>query len=278
MLTRVTVLETLETYYDTVPRAAASAEEAGPFTLFVKTEPTGWPYYARPRLGGEVPFTAAASSAVCGRVSATSACPRRWRHETTPPLAAARESGLHVHECPLLVLLPEDADLSCLPSPTTFGSRCSPRPPTLGAVLAAVGAVAGSDEVTPRDPGASRGRWSAGLLAVAGAYDGLGPVGGGSHSPRGTTTELAGIAVVPGHAGSGSAPITHALVEDARRRGGDGVPSPPRTTPSPGSTSGSASSGSARRASRSPRRRRPLGRLPYSPGPRRVAHEHLVGR
>ena len=30
MLTRVTVLETLETYYDTVPRAAASAEEAGP--------------------------------------------------------------------------------------------------------------------------------------------------------------------------------------------------------------------------------------------------------
>jgi ribosomal protein S18 acetylase RimI-like enzyme len=45
-------------------------------------------------------------------------------------------------------------------------------------------------------------------------------VGGGTHSPRGSTTELTGIAVLPRARRRGvGAAITLALVEDARRRG-----------------------------------------------------------
>ncbi|MFY9915867.1 MAG: hypothetical protein WAK18_14450, partial [Nocardioidaceae bacterium] len=50
------LLARLERYYDGVPRGRASAEELGPFTLFVAT--SGWPYYARPRLGVSGPFSA----------------------------------------------------------------------------------------------------------------------------------------------------------------------------------------------------------------------------
>ena len=276
MLTRVTVLETLETYYDTVPRAAASAEEAGPFTLFVKTEPTGWPYYARPRLGGEVPFTAAAVDAVRERQRDLGVPEALERvHETTPTLlSAARESGLHVHECPLLVLLGgRRPRLPALPDGLRV-DMLAPDSPTLGAVLAAVGAASPAATRSPRATrAASRGRWSAGCSPSPARTTGKGPSAEASHSPRGTTTELAGIAVVPRarRLGVGAA-ITHALVEDARRRGvGDGVPSPPRTTPSPGSTSGSASSGSARRASRSPR-------TPERPGSPAVLRGVLQGR
>lgn len=41
------LLDRLERYYDTVPRAGARAEEHGPLTLFVR-EGVGWPFYARP--------------------------------------------------------------------------------------------------------------------------------------------------------------------------------------------------------------------------------------
>ena len=47
------LLQRLETYYDTAPRALATTEDLGPFTLFVRTDPTGWDFYARPRLGLE---------------------------------------------------------------------------------------------------------------------------------------------------------------------------------------------------------------------------------
>lgn len=47
-----TILDSLEHYYDTVPRVGgARAEDFGPLTLFVQ-EGAGWPYYARPALGG----------------------------------------------------------------------------------------------------------------------------------------------------------------------------------------------------------------------------------
>jgi ribosomal protein S18 acetylase RimI-like enzyme len=55
---------------------------------------------------------------------------------------------------------------------------------------------------------------------MAGAYDAQGAVGGGSHSPRGRTTELTGIAVVPRARRQGvGAAITALLVADARERG-----------------------------------------------------------
>ncbi len=45
----ISTLAQLEDYYDSAPRARSRVEEIGPFTLFVAE--SGWPYYARPRLG-----------------------------------------------------------------------------------------------------------------------------------------------------------------------------------------------------------------------------------
>jgi ribosomal protein S18 acetylase RimI-like enzyme len=60
-----------------------------------------------------------------------------------------------------------------------------------------------------------------GLLTLAAAYDGQGAVvGGGSHGPRGGTTELTGIAVLPRARRQGlGAAVTAALVADARAKG-----------------------------------------------------------
>jgi ribosomal protein S18 acetylase RimI-like enzyme len=75
------------------------------------------------------------------------------------------------------------------------------------------------------DPGAASA-WKSGLLAdgllvTAGAFDETGrAVGGGSHAPRGDTTELAGIAVIPSARRRGfGAALTHLLAAEARSRG-----------------------------------------------------------
>jgi ribosomal protein S18 acetylase RimI-like enzyme len=231
MLGRVThppILAVLEGYYDAAPRPAATTEEVGPFTLFVRRDPSGWPFYARPRLGLDVPFTAADVQRVRVRqreVGAPEAL--EWVLETTPSLLdAARADGLHVAECPLLAF---PADPSSLQGQV---SRCDsqelttqvlePDSPDLPAVIGAVEAgFTGTDDVEPGDPGGRLNLMRAGLLVTVAAYDERGDiVGGGSHSPRGSTTELTGIAVVPRarRRGAGAA-ITRALVEDAQRRG-----------------------------------------------------------
>ena len=58
MLCLVTVLSTLECYYDAAPRPMATTEEVGTFTVFVRTKPDGWPFDARPTLGYDGPITA----------------------------------------------------------------------------------------------------------------------------------------------------------------------------------------------------------------------------
>ena len=50
-------LDAIEAYYDTVPRAASTVEEVGPFTLFLADPDVGWQFYARPRLGEQHDFT-----------------------------------------------------------------------------------------------------------------------------------------------------------------------------------------------------------------------------
>jgi hypothetical protein len=52
------VLDRIEVYYDTVPRATAEVEDIGPFTLFVAPA-GGFPFYARPRLRHPGPATRA---------------------------------------------------------------------------------------------------------------------------------------------------------------------------------------------------------------------------
>lgn len=222
MLCGVSLLSTLETYYDAAPRPMATTEELGPFTLFLRAGKEGWPYYARPMLGYDGPVTAAQVEAVRKRQRELEVPESfEWVHETTPNLlAAAREAGLNVGECPLLVL-PGGAAPVIPPVPDGYSvEMLSPESPDISAVVAAVGAgFAECDEPAEREPGRLPGLLRSGLLAMAGAYDGNGPVGGGSHSPRGSTTELTGIAVLPRARRRGiGAAVTAALVADARAR------------------------------------------------------------
>ena len=220
-MTSPELLETVESYYDAAPRPSAEVEEIGPFTLYVQRDPAGWPYYARPRLGSAGPFTPDDVATVRARQRELGLPEAfEWVHEVTPALLEpARVAGLVVHECPLLVLA---GDQPPPVEPTADVQRLAPDAPDLGAVMGAIGAAfGGSDEVTPTDPSPQvRRLMSDGLLSIIGAYDGSAPVGGGSHGPRGATTELTGIGVLPRARRRGiGAAVTHALVEDARARG-----------------------------------------------------------
>jgi ribosomal protein S18 acetylase RimI-like enzyme len=254
----VTVLATLERYYDTAPRAQATTEEVGPFTLFLK-QGEGWDFYARPRLGLTDDITPADVTTVRARQRELGVAENiEWVHETTPSLLAAVRAGsppdvspanvspenvspsgtgspgagstlgaaLSVAECPLLVF-PAD------PSPVQGFSRrvhddVTARVRTVGldddldAVVAVIHAgFGGTDEVGPGSAGRQVALIEKGLLGMVAAYDEHGQVvGGGSHGPRGDTTELTGIAVLPRARRRGlGAAITRALVEDAHQRG-----------------------------------------------------------
>jgi N-acetylglutamate synthase-like GNAT family acetyltransferase len=223
MLCDVTLLSTLERYYDDAPRPLATTESVGPFTLFVRTSPEGWPYYARPALGHEAPITATQVEAVRERQRELGVPESlEWVHETTPTLlGAAREAGLHVSECPLLVL-PDGAATVTPPLPDGCSvTILSPESADLPGVVAAVGAgFAGTDTLEERSAGVLPDLMRSGLIALASACDPGGVVGGGSHSPRAGTTELTGIAVLPRARRRGlGAAVTAALVADARSRG-----------------------------------------------------------
>jgi ribosomal protein S18 acetylase RimI-like enzyme len=215
----VSVLEVLETYYDTAPRANASAEEVGPFTVFVRTDVAGFPYYARPRLGLTDPVTRADVDAARARQRELDLPESiEWVHDTTPSLlAAVRASGLRVELNPLLVL-----DGPVTAHADGIDVRVLGPEDDLDPVVSAVHAGFGdTDEVQPRSARRQVGLMRRGLLAAVAAYDGRGAVvGGGSHGPRGTTTELTGIAVLPAARRRGvGAAITAALAADARERG-----------------------------------------------------------
>jgi ribosomal protein S18 acetylase RimI-like enzyme len=99
------VFTRLERFYDAVPRDTAVAEEIGGFVLFVN-DGTGWPYYARPRLG-EIGTPSAADVTAVRHRQRDLGVPEsfEWVHETTPDLlAVARSAGLEVLLAPLMVL------------------------------------------------------------------------------------------------------------------------------------------------------------------------------
>ena len=61
-----------------------------------------------------------------------------------------------------------------------------------------------------------------GRTVVAIAEDQTGPIGGGSHSPRGDVTEITGVGTPPAHRPRGlCAAVTHALAADAAVHGVD---------------------------------------------------------
>lgn len=214
------LLARLERYYDTVPRAAATTEEIGPFTLFLRRDPAGWPYYARPRLGYDGPVTVADVAAVRARqreVGAPEAF--EWVHQTTPALAeVVRAAGLVVHEHPLMVL--GGAGVSGTGVRTRLVTADDPDLALVQAVVAA--GFEESDEVGElREVDHVAEALAKGRVRLVAAYDEQGDVvGGGSHSPRDGVTELMGIAVLPRARGRGvGAALTAALVADAEAQG-----------------------------------------------------------
>jgi GNAT superfamily N-acetyltransferase len=215
------VLHTLERYYDTVPRASARTEELGPFTLFLRSSPEGWPYYARPRLGDRLRATVEDVEAVRSRQRELEAPEAfEWVAEMAPDLLpVVSEAGLAVHQYPLMVL--EQASPAA-PPPGIEVVMLTSDDDRLAEVNAVVEAgFEGTDVVGERRPADfTRSLLAAGLLRLVGAFDAVGPVGGGSHAPRGGVTELSGIAVLPRVRGGGlGAALTARLVADAHRGG-----------------------------------------------------------
>ena len=217
-VTNAHVLRGLETYYDEAPRALARVEQHGPLTLFVATDPEGWPYYARPRPGLEDVVTAADVTAVRQRQRELGVPEAlEWVHETTPSLrAAVAETGLPIEECPLLVLegapqaRPGTADLRLM----------DPDDPELVRVWGAIevgfdhlGTAAGRAGIEARDAWVAKhpdraDRTAAlvrsGLSVLVGAFEpDVGAVGGGSHNPRdlgsSRIAEIVGVAVLPAY-------------------------------------------------------------------------------
>lgn len=221
-------LTRIETYYDTVPRAVATVEEVGPFTLFLADPATGWRFYARPRLGADGDVTPDDVRRVLSR-QAELGVPQalEWVDEVTPALLpAVRAAGPRPPEpaphepelCPLLVL-PEDAEL---PAPNGSTRVLTGADPDLPLAIGAVSAgFRGRDEVAAKDPGRQAEMVARGLLVIVAAYDASGAVvGGGSAAPRGDVAELMGIAVVPSARRRGlGAAVTARLVTACREAG-----------------------------------------------------------
>ena len=224
MTTHAGLLADIERYYDDVPRAFADAEEHGPFTLFLRKDARGWPYYARPRLGWQGAVTQDDVRRVRERQREAGAPEAfEWVDDTTPGLVPVlREAGLEVLEHPLMVL----RDVLSVPRPSGILVRTlDPEDPdeVLAQTSAAVGAgFEDTDDLRPSRPvDTLRARLRTGRVRMVGAFDDDGaPVGGGSHGPRGAVTELTGIAVLPRARRRGvGAAITAALVDDAARVG-----------------------------------------------------------
>ncbi|NEB80806.1 GNAT family N-acetyltransferase, partial [Streptomyces sp. SID14478] len=100
------LLDQVERYYDTVPRAASRVEDFGSLTLFVREGP-GWPYYARPALRPGAPAPSASDVKEVRARQRELGAPEafEWVAETTPGMrAAAEEAGLAVQAYPLMAL------------------------------------------------------------------------------------------------------------------------------------------------------------------------------
>ena len=213
------LLDRLERYYDKVPRPTAVTEEVGPFTLFVATE--GWQFYARPRLG-QAAFTADDVRQML-EVQRERDLPQHieWVHEATPRLlAAAREAGVPVAECPLLVL---GEPVRHSGEPAVTAEMVEPDDLRFALARAAVAAgFEGRDELRP-EPVLEHitARVRDGLMRVAGAFDADGAaIGGGSHAQRGDVSELTGIAVLPRYRQRGvGAALTKVLADDTTASG-----------------------------------------------------------
>jgi len=228
------LLESIEAYYDAVPRTDAAVEQVGPFTLFVKSG-AGWPYYARPSLG-TTSFTAADVHRVLSRQRELGIPESfEWVAETTLSLAAAVEdAGLVLTRHPLMVLDDDGRLASCRSDEVEIRmATVSDDLALLNAIarvaFGAPGTAAGpagleaARDLVEREPDAlarQQERLRTGRTVMAAAFAAGEPVGIGSHQPVGPVTEIVGVGVLPAFRRHGiAAALTGSLSQDARRRG-----------------------------------------------------------
>jgi ribosomal protein S18 acetylase RimI-like enzyme len=235
-MTDTTLLTRLETYYDAVPRSRCTTEEVGPFTLFIAK--FGWPYYARPRLGDETSASVDDVRRVLDRQRELEVPQSfEWVEETTPGLeAVALEAGLRVARCPLLVLEGEprgEAGTARMLGPNESRDLALSRA-AISVGFETGGTATGTEGIEARDAALGTGfsvvndeterRLGAGEIRAAACYASdqplIGPVGGGSHSPVGEVTEIAGVGVLPAFRRRGlAAAVTYVLARDALDHG-----------------------------------------------------------
>lgn len=217
-------LSAIDAFLDAAPRALATTEEIGPFTLFVSHGP--WPFYARPRPGSE--FTAKDVDSVRARQRELEVPETfQWVHETAPTLRAAMT--LPVISVPLLIL--EEP-----PAHDASGVRLLGADDPLLAVALAVeqigfrapGTATGPEGHAERDAAEIsqdtlamvRERIRAGTSVTAIAEGDDGPVAVGTLRPLGDTAEIVAVATLPAARRRGlGAAITSALVAHALRHG-----------------------------------------------------------
>lgn len=225
------ILTTVEEYYDIAPRAATDVHEVGPFTVFVGR---GWPYYARPRLGSAVTFTEADVATVFAwQRDQSQPQSIEWVSDLTPTLEAAAAAHAEVHRYPLLVLdraayqvpadtsevevrvlTADDPDLLATRVAVDIGFRNEGT--GTGPVAESARDVALAAATTGAVGGQMRDAMTSGRMRVVAALGARGPIGGGTHQPRGAVTELTGIGVLPAYRRRGiGARITAVLVADA---------------------------------------------------------------
>ena len=229
------LLSRIEEYLDAAPRSAATTEQVGPFTVFVKG-PGTWSYYARPSPGSRDISAGDVEDVRRRQRELGLAETFEWLADLQPDLASTlREAGLDVIEYPLLVL-PEGASIRA-PTPEGFEVRLAGPGDDL-ARLQAVPALAfanpgtapgtvGLDDLPPaaeRFAGEAvaflRARVEEGLTVAAAAWQGEDPVSVGMHQPVGGVSEVVGVGTLPAFRRRGlGAGVTAALVEDALRLG-----------------------------------------------------------
>ncbi len=233
-------IERIDAFCDAVPRRRARAEEIGPLVLFVP-EGSGWPYYARPRLGRDSTGGPAVSP---DDIRAVRARQREllipesfeWIDEASPQMtAAAPDAGLAVRAHPLMVLATLTAPT--LTEPGVSVRIVSPDEPDLDRVWAVPavafehpGTATGLAGAIERDKIASghdegvmtmlRERLRSGQSVLAAAFDQDGPLGAGSCQSLASVAEITGVGVLPSARRNGlGGAVTAALAADAQRRG-----------------------------------------------------------
>lgn len=218
--------ETIEGFYDAVPRPSARVEEHGSLVLFLQTHDGSHPFYARPAYPARGTPTLEDLLAVRARQRELGVPESfEWVHDVTPGLlAVAHLAGLMVLQAPLLVLDPAE-----LPPPDPRARVLDDAPEEISVIarlafsspgtnLGPVGVAERDAALTGAQPTESRHRH-----AVA-ERPGHGVVSVGTAQRAGDVVEIAGVGTLPAARRQGlGAAVTVALARDALDRGAEMV-------------------------------------------------------